>query len=40
MKGLVKNKDVITAHALSTAFENSDIRTIEKIVVEYRCGLK
>jgi len=40
MKGLVKNNDVITANALEIAFDKEDVRRIEKIVVEYRCGLR
>jgi hypothetical protein len=40
MKGLVQNNDVVTARALEVAFDREDIRRIEKIVVEYRCGLK
>jgi len=40
MKDLVKNNDVITANALEIAFDREDVRRIERIVVEYRCGLK
>ncbi len=40
MKGLVMNNDVVTANALEIAFDREDVRRIERIVVEYLCGLK
>ena len=40
MKGLVKSNDYITADALDVAFDRNDVRRIEKIIVEYRCGLE